>query len=71
MTKPLDQDVLQTLPDGTKYSLPRRAQAAQAREPFSFRTTSGGHAYLWVMPRTGGGSCYLFGDWSRRRIRAA
>jgi hypothetical protein len=61
VTKPLDQDVLQTLPDGTRYSLPRRAQAAQAREPFSFRTTTGGHAYLWVMPRTGGGSCYLFG----------
>jgi hypothetical protein len=61
LTKPLDEDVLQTLPDGTKYSLPRRAQAARAREPFSFRTTSGAHAYLWVMPRTGGGSCYLFG----------
>lgn len=61
VTKPLDEDVLQTLPDGTKYSLPRRAQAAKAREPFSFRTTSGGHAYVWVMPRTGGGSCYLFG----------
>ncbi len=61
VTKPLDQDVLQTLPDGTKYSLPRRAQAARAREPFSFRTTSGAHAYLWVIPRAGGGSCYLFG----------
>lgn len=61
LTKRLDEDVMQTLPDGRKLSLPRRAQAAQAREPFSFRTTSGGHAYLWVMPRTGGGSCYLFG----------
>ena len=59
VTKPLDQDVMQTLPDGTKYSLARRAQAAQATEPFDFNTTTGGHAYLWVMPRTGGGSCYL------------
>jgi hypothetical protein len=76
VTKPLDQDVLQTLPDGTKYSLPRRAQAARARDPFSFRTTNGAHAYLWVMPRTGGGSCYLFGTgagggfgcWSPREL---
>lgn len=60
VTRPLDEDVLQTLPDGTKYSLPRRAQAARAREAFSFRTASGAHAYLWVMPRTGGGSCYLY-----------
>ncbi|HKC77000.1 MAG TPA: hypothetical protein VKB70_01300, partial [Gaiellaceae bacterium] len=60
VTKPLDEDVLQTLPDGTRYSLPRRAQAARARKPFSFRTRGGGRAYLWVMPRTGGGSCYLF-----------
>jgi hypothetical protein len=61
VTGPLDQDVMQTLPDGTKYSLPRRAQAALATEPFNFDTADGGHAYLWVMPRTGGGSCYLFG----------
>jgi hypothetical protein len=61
LTKPLDEDVLQTLPDGTRLSLPRRAQAAHAREIFSFRTTKGSHAFLWVMPRTGGGSCYLYG----------
>jgi hypothetical protein len=60
-TQPLDQNVQQTLPDGTKYSLPRRAQAAQAREIVNFHTTNGPHVYLWAMPRTGGGSCYLFG----------
>ena len=60
VTKPLDQSVLQTLPDGTKIDLPRRAQAAQAREIINSHLTKGSHAYLWVMPRTGGGSCYLF-----------
>jgi hypothetical protein len=60
VTQPLDQDVMQTLPDGTKYSLPRRAQAARAREVVNFHSTNGSHVYLWVMPRTGGGSCYLF-----------
>ena len=61
LTNPLDEDVMQTLPDGTRVSLPRRAQAAKAHEPFSFRTANGGHAYLWVMPRTGGGVCFLYG----------
>jgi hypothetical protein len=60
LTKPLDEDVTQTLPDGQKLSLPRRAQAARGRELFSFRTAKGGHAYLWVMPRTGGGTCFLY-----------
>lgn len=60
LTKPLDQDVPQTLPDRTKYSLPRRAQAARARKIISFRATDGSKVYLWVMPRTGGGACYLF-----------
>jgi len=60
-TQPLDQDVPQTLPDGTTESLPRRAEAAQATKPFDFTTADGKHAYLWVMPRTGGGSCYVFG----------
>jgi hypothetical protein len=60
LTKPLDQDVMQTLPDGTKLMLPRRAQADRAKEIFSFRAANSGHAYLWVMPRTGGGSCYLY-----------
>jgi len=61
VTKPLDEDVPQTLLDGTKVSLPRVAQVSHAREPFSFRTASGGHAYLWVMPRTGGGTCFVYG----------
>ena len=64
VTQPLDQSVLQTLPDGTKYSLPRRADAAKATEPFKFDTASGGHAYLWVMPRAGGGLCYLYSSGS-------
>ena len=58
LTKPLDEGVLQTLPDGTKFVLPKRARAAQARKLFSFRP----NGYLWVMPRTGGGLCYL---WNR------
>jgi hypothetical protein len=60
LTDPLDQDVMQTLPDGTRYSLPRRADAANARKIVSFRSTKGNEIYLWVMPRTGGGACYLF-----------
>jgi hypothetical protein len=60
VTKPLDEDVVQTLPDGTQQSLPRRAQAARARKVISFRATDGSSVYLWVMPRTGGGTCYVF-----------
>lgn len=60
LTQPLDQDITQTLPDGTQVSLERRAQASQARKVISFRTTSGSEAYVWVMPRVGGGDCYLF-----------
>jgi hypothetical protein len=60
LTKALDEDVLQTLPDGTKLSLPRRAQASRAHELFGFRAPSG-RAYLWVMPRTGGGICFIYG----------
>ena len=61
LTKPLDEDVLQTLPDGTRRSLPRRAQAARAREIVDFRTANGSHVYLWVMPRTGSGVCFFYG----------
>lgn len=71
LTKPLDEDVMQTLPNGRKLALPRRAQAARAHEIFGFRTARGGaadhgrttpgRAYLWVMPRTGGGVCFLYG----------
>lgn len=60
LTKPLDQDVLQTLPDGTKVSLPRRAQAGHAHKIISFRATDGSKVYLWAMPGTGGGECFLF-----------
>jgi hypothetical protein len=67
LTKRLDEDVLQTLPDGRKIALPRRAQASRAHELFSFRTAKGGahggrgRAYLWAMPRSGGGVCFLYG----------
>ncbi|MFL5914879.1 MAG: hypothetical protein ACJ752_04480 [Gaiellaceae bacterium] len=60
LTRPLDQDMPQTLPDGTKVSLSRRAQAARARKVISFGATDGSMVYLWAMPRTGGGNCYLF-----------
>jgi hypothetical protein len=60
LTKPLDEDVLQTLPDGTKESLPRRAQATRARKVVSFRASDGSKVYLWVMPRIGGGVCFVF-----------
>lgn len=60
VTNPLDDDVMQTLPDGTRYALPRRAHAAQARKLFSARP----NVFLWVMPRTGGGLCFF---WNRGR----
>jgi len=60
LTKPLDQDVMQTLPDGTRYSLPQRAHAAKARKAISFQSTKGNEIYLWLMPRTGGGTCFLY-----------
>jgi hypothetical protein len=60
LTKPLDQDVTQTLPDGTKVTLERSAQASHARKIISFRTTTGSEAYVWAMSRTGGGDCYIF-----------
>jgi hypothetical protein len=60
LTKPLDEDVPQTLPDGTKLSLPRRAEAAKAREIISFRSTNRHPIYLWVMPRRGGGNCFFY-----------
>jgi hypothetical protein len=55
----LDVGVPQTLPDGTKKYLPRRAHAAQARKIISFRATDRSKVYLWVMPATGGGVCYI------------
>jgi hypothetical protein len=56
LTKPLDEDVMQTLPDGRKLMLPRRAVASRAQE-----IVKNGPLYLWVMPRTGGGTCFLYG----------
>lgn len=68
LTKPLDEEVPQTLPDGTKVSLPRRADAAKARKVISFRATDSSKVYLWVMPRKGGGDCYASNQSSGCRI---
>jgi hypothetical protein len=59
LTKRLDENVPQTLPDGTKVSLPRRADATKARKIISFRATDGSQVYLWLMPASGGGDCFL------------
>ena len=40
--------------------LPRGWHAAQAREVISLRSTKSSEIYLWLMPRSGGGVCYLF-----------
>jgi hypothetical protein len=60
VTKPRDEDVMQTLPDGTRFSLPRSEDAARARKIISFRSTNGHRIYLWVMPHKGGGICFLY-----------
>jgi hypothetical protein len=61
LTKPADQDVPQTLPDGTKVGiLPRSAEATNARKIIGFRSTHGHPIYLWVMPHKGGGKCFFF-----------
>jgi hypothetical protein len=60
LTDPLDEQVAQTLPDGTKESLSRRADAAAARKIISFKATDGSDVWLWVMPREGGGVCFVY-----------
>ncbi len=60
LTDPLDQLVLQDLPDGTIETLPRRADAAAARKIISFRASNGSDVRLWLMPREGGGVCYAY-----------
>ncbi|HJQ75339.1 MAG TPA: hypothetical protein VJ814_10645 [Gaiellaceae bacterium] len=60
VTKKSDEDVLQTLPDGTKYMLPRSEDAARARKVISFRSTNGHPIYLWLIPHKGGGVCFLY-----------
>jgi hypothetical protein len=60
LTNRADEDVMQTLPDGTRVSLPRRAEAAKARKIVSFRSTNRHPIYLWVIPRRGGGRCFLY-----------
>jgi hypothetical protein len=68
LTKPIDEDVPQTLPDGTKVSLPRSAVAAKARKIISFRATDGSKVYLWVMRHIGGGDCFVASQTSGCRI---
>jgi hypothetical protein len=60
VTKKSDEDVLQTLADGTKFMLPRSDNAARARKIISFRSTNRHRIYLWVMPHRGGGICFLY-----------
>lgn len=60
LTDPLDEQVVQTLPDGTKVSLSRRADAAAARKIISFKAADGSDVWLWVMPREGGGVCFSY-----------
>jgi hypothetical protein len=52
---PLDDTVLRTMPDGTKLSLPRSAEAAKARKIISFRATDGSKVTLWLIPLAGRG----------------
>jgi hypothetical protein len=60
LTNPLDEEVTQTLPDGTKALLPQRAETSTAKKIIGFHSTNGTDVYLWVMQRTGGGYCYVF-----------
>jgi hypothetical protein len=55
-----DKEVMQTLPDGTRFMLPRSEDAARARKIISFRSTNRHRIYLWAIPHKGGGVCYLF-----------
>src|SRR5262249_16457596 len=58
-----------TLPDGTKAWFPRGAEVAKARKIISFRTTypfaaasspaRHSRVYLWLVPLTGGGRCFV------------
>jgi hypothetical protein len=60
LTRPQDDEVMQTLPDGTRFMLPRSQDASRARKIISFRSTNGHPIYLWVMPHKGGGICFLY-----------
>jgi hypothetical protein len=60
LTKLIDEDVMQTLPDGTRFSLPRSEYASRARKIISFRSTNKHRIYLWLMPHKGGGNCFLY-----------
>lgn len=57
---PLDRIVPTTLPDGTRVPLSARAEPAKARKIVSFTAKNGSRVYLWVMPRRGGGECYVY-----------
>jgi hypothetical protein len=59
------KEVEQALPDGTRVWLPKDADLAKAREMFRFRALTDGshvygtHVFLWVIPLTHGGECYI------------
>ena len=59
------KEVEQTLPDGTRLLLPKDADLAKVREMFRFRALTDGshvygtHVFLWVVPLTRGGECYI------------
>jgi hypothetical protein len=58
-----------TLPDGTGGVFPPDAEVAKARKIISFRATNGSKIYLWLIPLTGGGHCFISDgahglDWS-------
>ena len=58
------------MPDGTKILVPlaRGAETTKARKIISFRATDGSQVYLWLMPRIGGGDCFVFNQGGGCRI---
>jgi hypothetical protein len=60
LPSPLDREVVRGLPDGSRISLPLKAEAAKARKPISFRAENGSEVWLWVMPSRTGGRCYVY-----------
>jgi hypothetical protein len=56
---PLHPWVSRTLPDGLQAVFPPSAEVAKARQIISFRATDGLRVYLWLVPLTGGGQCFV------------
>jgi len=47
------------LPDGTRALFPPDAEVAKARKIISFRPADGSKLYLWLVPLTRGGHCFV------------